>query len=122
MSANHLTVFFSCAFFDDVIPEVEGSYDPAGVQKLVYDNAHDAVIVAATHWCVWMRHDNSAFPPCLFSFIVGRLAQDIGMVDAAIKRCVIVDGGYREGVVGFWRATHVSGRLETPLHVLIACF
>lgn len=61
-----------------------------------------------------MRHYDASSRP--FGNVLGivRLEKSIGVVYAAIKRCVIVYRGYREAVVSFWRAAHFLGQMETP--------
>jgi hypothetical protein len=102
-------------------PEVEGAYDPAGLQKRVYDDAHDAVVVAPTHWGIGMRHNNAPLlPRHVLCSCERQLIKGVWMIEAAVEWDVIVDGGYREAIMSVGRAMHDSGSVPDPLHVLIA--
>jgi hypothetical protein len=75
------------------VPEVECAYDPAGFQELVCHDADYAVVVAASHGCVWVRHD---YAPCSPWWIrsggVGVcFDKSIRMIYPTIKWCIIVD-------------------------------
>lgn len=95
------------------VPEVERAYYQASVQELLYHDAHYPIIIAATHWCIRVRH-HDAPPLPLRNISRGvRLEQSIRVIDAAIERRVIVDRGYRKVVVGFWRAAHSLGQYKT---------
>lgn len=96
------------------IPKVERAHYEIGTQELVYDDADDAIIVAATHRRVRMCHDNAPFRPFYNILRVVRLEETIWVVYAAIERRVIVYRGYREVVVGFWWAAHFLGQMKTP--------
>jgi hypothetical protein len=61
-----------------------------------------------------MSHDNSPCPIRCLAVGSGGLdmARRVWMVYAAIKRSVIVYGGYGEAVERVWRMTHFSGPLQ----------
>ena len=93
----------------DTVPEVECAHYPASFQELMRHNTDDPVIIATSHWGVWMRHDDASFPPRSCRVISSRFRQVIRVVQSAIQRGVIMDRGYGESVVGVRQAGHFPG-------------
>ena len=96
------------------IPEVKRANYETSTQELVYHDANNAIIVAATHGRIRMCHYNSSSRPFCNILGIVRLEEGIRVVYAAIERRVIVYRRYREAVVGFWRAAHFLGQMGTP--------
>jgi hypothetical protein len=79
-------------FVSKVIPKVESADDPSSFQKFINHNAHNPVIVAATHWGIWMRHNNASGPPWSFHHCIIQMyfVQRVWVVYAAIECRIIV--------------------------------
>ncbi len=93
-----------------IVPEVEGTDHEPGFQHLADRDANNAVIVAPTHWGIGVCHNNTTFPPSRFLCIAScNLGQDIRVIYAAVKRCVVVYRRYGEAVVGLRRQAHLLG-------------
>jgi len=97
------------------VPEVERAHHPPSMQELFHHDANYPIVVATTHWRVWVCHDDAFSPPLRDISQILRLDQGIWMVYAAIECRVIVYRRDREAVMSFRWAAHLLGRIETQL-------